>query len=109
MTMQNEQPERRREAAVKKKASKRLKRGNSRVTISYVRHDVIRKRRKQLGLTLREAAMRAGMSSHVQWVAVESGKNVDLQLSTLCRIAAALEVEPAALSSALAAVRREGR
>jgi transcriptional regulator with XRE-family HTH domain len=59
-----------------------------------VRTDIIRQRRNQLGLTLADAAERAGMRSLIQWQKIESGTTRDPQVSTLLRIAKALRIKP---------------
>jgi transcriptional regulator with XRE-family HTH domain len=56
--------------------------------------DKIKSRRESLGLTLQQAAERAGFSSRQQWHNVESGtagRGEGLRLSTLNAVAKALD------------------
>lgn len=59
-----------------------------------MRTDWIKARRNRLGLTLTEAARRAGMNNHVQWAKVENGTLRDPRLTTLLRMAKALRCNP---------------
>jgi transcriptional regulator with XRE-family HTH domain len=52
--------------------------------------DRIRARREALGLSLSEAAGRAGMRARAQWHDLESDKVGDPRASTLLRVASAL-------------------
>ena len=56
--------------------------------------DKIRQLRLGKGLSIAEAARRAGMNSRQHWHAVETGVNVDVRLSLLESIARALDVDP---------------
>lgn len=82
---------------MKKKKIFRAKSVSHKAKLSTVRNEYIRQRREQLGLTLKEAATRAGMSTLIQWQKVESGTTTDPQVSTLLRMAAALRLSPASL------------
>jgi transcriptional regulator with XRE-family HTH domain len=79
---------------MKRKRKKTVERCTRQGTIRPVRIDWIKARRKRMGLTLAEAARRAGMSNHIQWHKVESGSITDPKASTLLRIAKALRCNP---------------
>jgi len=49
--------------------------------------------REQLGLSMDEAAAKAGLTGRQHWHQVETGKSDDIRISTLERIAAALGVK----------------
>lgn len=53
--------------------------------------------REKLGLTLDDAAKRAGFNNRQQWYKIESGVVADVTLKTLGRIARALECPPVKL------------
>lgn len=81
-----------------KKTSKKSRKASTDITswgnIRPVRIEWIKARRKQLGLTLAEAAKRAGMSNPIQWHKVESGKFRDPRMTTILRMAKALRCKP---------------
>ncbi|MEM1012521.1 MAG: helix-turn-helix transcriptional regulator [Planctomycetota bacterium] len=52
--------------------------------------DKLKQLRADAGLTMAEAAERARLSGRQAWYAIESGRNADVRVSTLERIAAAL-------------------
>lgn len=54
----------------------------------------IEARRQTLGLSQEEAASRAGLATRQQWHAIESGRNTNVTMETLGRIAQALECDP---------------
>ena len=55
--------------------------------------DQIKQRRLKLGLKMELAARRAGFSGKLQWYLIETGRRTDIALSTLGRLAKALECE----------------
>lgn len=54
----------------------------------------MKRRREKLGLTMDAAAQLAGFNGRQQWYYIESGSRSDIQLSTLQRIASALQCDP---------------
>ncbi len=50
--------------------------------------------REKLGLTMEAAATRAGFSGRQQWWLIESGKRSDVTMTTLGKLARALECKP---------------
>jgi len=79
---------------VKRKRKKPIDKVTRKGNIRPVRIDWIKARRKRMGLTLAQAAERAGMSNAIQWHKVESGTISDPKASTLLRIAKALRCNP---------------
>jgi DNA-binding Xre family transcriptional regulator len=55
--------------------------------------DQIKQRRLKLGLKMELAAQRAGFSGEAQWYLIESGRRTDVALSTLDKLAEALECD----------------
>lgn len=55
--------------------------------------DKIRRLREQAGLTLEQAAQKAGLRTRQRWHNIESGANTNIELDTLARIAKALGVK----------------
>lgn len=55
--------------------------------------DRIKQRRLKLGLKMELAARLAGFSGKLQWYLIESGRRTDVALSTLDKLAKALECE----------------
>ena len=55
--------------------------------------DQIKQRRLKLGLKIELAAKRAGFSGKLQWYLIESGHRTDVALSTLDKLAEALECD----------------
>lgn len=50
--------------------------------------------RERLDLTMEQAAERAGFTTRQQWYLIESGRRSDVTMTTLEKIAKALEVDP---------------
>ncbi|MEM9753107.1 MAG: helix-turn-helix transcriptional regulator [Planctomycetota bacterium] len=61
----------------------------------------VRTLREAAGLSVAEAARRAGMKHRQQWWLIENARKLDPTVSTLQRIAAVLDVEPADLLTPL--------
>ena len=71
--------------------------------------DVMAVRRAALGLSQQEAAARAGLTGRQRWHNIESGRNANVTLTTLARIAAALECDPRDLILSQSSSRRTRR
>ena len=54
----------------------------------------LRTRREAKGLTLDQAAVAAGFSTRQQWYLIESGRRANVTISTLGRLAKALQCSP---------------
>lgn len=54
----------------------------------------IKARREALGLSMEQAAKAAGLSGRQTWYHIESGQRPDVAVSTLGKIAKALQCEP---------------
>jgi transcriptional regulator with XRE-family HTH domain len=56
--------------------------------------DGMESRRRALGLSQREAAVRAGLAGRQRWQNIVSGRNSNVTINTLTRIAKALNCDP---------------
>ena len=56
--------------------------------------DAIRRRRESIGMSLDQAATAAGFSTRQQWYLIESGRRANITISTLGRLARALQCSP---------------
>lgn len=54
----------------------------------------IKSRREALGLTLAQAAQAAGFETRQEWYHIESGRRLDVKISTLNKLASALQCAP---------------
>ena len=61
------------------------------LAITMLRTDEIRRRRERLGLTMAQAAERAGFKTAQHWNSIESGWRPNIQSSSLAAVAKALE------------------
>ena len=68
--------------------------------------EVMENRRVALGLSQHEAARRAGLTGRQRWHNIESGRNANVTVGTLDRIAKALDCDPRELIKVRAVRRR---
>jgi transcriptional regulator with XRE-family HTH domain len=54
---------------------------------------MLKERRQELGLTMEQAAQKAGLSSKGHWSDIESGRKSAITVGTLVSIAKALDVD----------------
>ncbi len=56
-------------------------------------HEKLKALREKKGLTMEEAAAKAGFASRQHWYMIESGKRLNIELATLDKIADAVGVK----------------
>lgn len=56
--------------------------------------DKMESRRKSLGLSQEQAALRAGLNGRQSWQNIASGRKANVTMETLSKIAEALECDP---------------